>query len=218
MAGCPGMFAAIASTADGATTGVGTALHPYAPRMESVSSSATPGVIQSERLDLVWLSGPLMDALIAGPRDRFRESTSIVVPSSFPEEHDIEFLRFRRAQLESLPDWAPWLMRAVVRREDNLLVGTITFHGPPGINDLRAPGAVEVGYTIRAEHRNRGYATEAAGAMMRWATAYHDVRHFICSTTPDNAPSLRVIRKLGFVPTGIVEDGELIFEIRLPAG
>ena len=101
-----------------------------------------------------------------------------------------------------------------MKRDDNLLVGTITFHGPPGINDLRAPDAVEVGYTIRAEHRNRGYATEAAHAMMRWASEHHNVRHFVSSTTPDNKPSLRVIRKLGFEPTGIVDDGELIFDLR----
>ena len=49
--------------------------------------------------------------------------------------------------------------------------------------------------------------------MMRWASEHHNVRHFVSSTTPDNKPSLRVIRKLGFEPTGIVDDGELIFDL-----
>jgi len=39
------------------------------------------------------------------------------------------------------------------------------------------------------------------------------VRRFISSTTPDNAPSLRVHEKLGFRRTGQVVDGEIIFEI-----
>jgi [ribosomal protein S5]-alanine N-acetyltransferase len=170
------------------------------------------GVVQSERLDLVLLNAPVMDALIAGRKVQAQAFIGFSLPASFPEKHDLEFLRFRRAQLESTPDWAPWLVRAVVRRNDNLLVGTITFHGPPGINGLQAAGAVEVGYTIRAESRDRGYATEAARAMMRWATDQHNVTHFVSSIEPDNEPSLRVIRKLGFKPTGIVDDGELIFD------
>lgn len=183
----------------------------YARPVEK-SSSSPHGVIQSERLDLILLDAPVMDALIAGQNEQAQALIGFSLPASFPEEHDLEFLRFRRAQLESTPEWAPWLARAVVRRDDNLLVGTITFHGPPGINGLRAQGAVEVGYTIRAESRNRGYATEAAQAMMRWASEHHNVTQFVSSTTPDNEPSLRVIRKLGFEPTGIVDDGELIFD------
>jgi len=33
---------------------------------------------------------------------------------------------------------------------------------------------------------------------------------------PDNAASLRVIAKLGFVATGQIVDGELIFELHVP--
>ena len=70
-----------------------------------------------------------------------------------------------------------------------------------------------MGYTIRAENRNCGYATEAAGAMIRWATEQHHVTHFVSCIEPDNEASLRVIHKLGFKPTGIVDDGELIFDL-----
>jgi len=183
-------------------------------QMESGSSAAHP-VIRSERLDLVLLTGEAMDALITSREDLGGCLMGFSLPHSFPEQHDLEFLRFRRAQLQATPEWAPWLVRAVVRRDDNLLVGTITFHGPPGINSLGAPRAVEVGYTIRAEVRNRGYATEAARAMMEWATERHGIRHFVSSIEPDNEPSLRVIRKLGFGATGIVDDGEMIFELHL---
>ncbi len=118
-------------------------------QVESGSSPAPP-VIRSERLDLVLLSGEAMDALITSREDLGGCLMGFSLPRSFPEQHDLEFLRFRRAQLQATPDWGPWLVRAMVRRDDNLLVGTITFHGPPGINSLRAPRAVEVGYTIEA--------------------------------------------------------------------
>jgi RimJ/RimL family protein N-acetyltransferase len=41
--------------------------------------------------------------------------------------------------------------------------------------------------------------------------------HMIRSgVAPDNAPSLRVNEKLGFVRTGQIVDGEIIFELRVP--
>jgi [ribosomal protein S5]-alanine N-acetyltransferase len=175
-------------------------------------------VIRSARLDLVLLSAPVLDALLSGQRDVAQTMVAFSFPLDFPEEHDLEFLRFRRSQLQSSPSWAPWLARAIVRRSDMAMVGTATFHGPPGINDLAASNAAEVGYTIGAQYRNHGYATEAARAMIDWAHNEHGVRYFVSATTPDNAPSLRVIQKLGFEPTGVVDDGELIFQLHLSGG
>jgi RimJ/RimL family protein N-acetyltransferase len=50
--------------------------------------------------------------------------------------------------------------------------------------------------------------------MLTWANQTHGVTHFISGVAPDNAASLRVAEKIGFVPTGRVVDGELIFELR----
>ncbi|MCA1569655.1 MAG: GNAT family N-acetyltransferase [Chloroflexi bacterium] len=170
-------------------------------------------VIRTERLDLVLLPGAAMNALIAGQHGRVEAMLGFAVAASFPEEGDLEMLRFRRDQLTATPSWAPWLVRGIVRREDRTMVGLATFHGPPGINDLRAPGAAEVGYTVNKPFRNRGYATESATAMLRWAKQAHGISHFVSGIAPDNLASLRVIHKLGFKPTGLVDDGELIFDL-----
>jgi RimJ/RimL family protein N-acetyltransferase len=97
------------------------------------------------------------------------------------------------------------------------MVGYANFHGPPGTNDLGLEGAAEVGYTIFPEHRGQGYATEVARAMLDWARREHGVTEFVSGVAPDNAPSLRVNDKLGFVPTGDVIDGERIFRLVMPA-
>jgi RimJ/RimL family protein N-acetyltransferase len=78
-----------------------------------------------------------------------------------------------------------------------LLIGGI------GIHDDES-GAPEIGYWIAPDHWGHGYATEAGRAVMD--IARHGLRlprlvsgHFI-----DNPASGRVLRKLGFTPTGQV--------------
>ena len=94
------------------------------------------------------------------------------------------------------------------------MVGFVNFHGAPGVNDTGTAGALELGWTVFAADRRRGYATETATALMEWAVVLHGVRHFISSTTPENPASLRVHDKLGFRRTGEVVEGEVIFELR----
>src|SRR5947208_1472704 len=74
--------------------------------------------------------------------------------------------------------------------------------------------ADELGWTVFPPYRRQGYATEVARALMDWAASEHAVRRFVSATTPDNVASLRVHEKLGFVATGEIVDGELIFELR----
>jgi RimJ/RimL family protein N-acetyltransferase len=62
-------------------------------------------------------------------------------------------------------------------------------------------GEPEIGYWIARDHWGHGFATEAAGAVLRIARTLGHRRltagHFI-----DNPASGRVLRKLGFEPTG----------------
>jgi RimJ/RimL family protein N-acetyltransferase len=56
---------------------------------------------------------------------------------------------------------------------------------------------------------------------MGWATSAHGIRRFVASVSPTNQPSLAIVRKLGFLQTGVQWDGEdgeeLVFELELPA-
>ena len=155
----------------------------------------------------------VLDAFIDGDLPRARSLTDYAVPDELPDSV-LKVLEFRRMQLAADPAVAPWSARAMVRREDRVMVGYINFHGPPGVNDIEAPGAAELGWSVFAAERRRGYATEAALRLMDWARAEHGVHRFISSTTPENAPSLRVHEKLGFQRTGQVVDGEIIFELQ----
>ena len=174
-------------------------------------------VIRSRRLDLVSLPIEALAAFAARDRAAAQALLDFAVPDEFPGDgSSLQLVRMRRDQVREHRDWLPWSLRAIVVREpEREMVGYANFHGPPGVNDLMTPGAAEVGYTIFAPHRGKGYATEVARAMMEWATSEHGVTHFISGVARDNAPSLRVNDKLGFARTGDVVDGELIFELRV---
>jgi [ribosomal protein S5]-alanine N-acetyltransferase len=171
-------------------------------------------LIQGPRLDLVLLSGAVLDACLAEDLRGAHRLAGFAFPDGFAR--DDEWVGLRRKQVLADPAWAPWSLRAIVLRSEQRMAGSTSFHGPPGVNALGTPDAAEVGYTIFPEFRGRGYATEACRVLLEWARREHGVQHFISSIEPSNAPSIRVIEKLGFTPTGTVVDGEAIFQLRVP--
>ena len=170
--------------------------------------------IATERLELGWLSPELVAAILNGRR----EELGFAVPDDWPDDHDRRFLAFRLRQMSDEPARGPWLVRGIVLPETPELIGHVGFHGPPGVNSLKADDAVEVGYTIFPEHRRQGYATEAVRALLDWGRAQR-IHRFVASVGPGNEPSLRIVRGLGFVEVGRHwddEDGEeLEFELAL---
>ena len=168
--------------------------------------------IATERLELVWFSPQLVEAVLDGRR----EELGFDPPADWPNEHDRRFLAFRLRQMHDEPTRAPWLVRGIVLPESRELIGHVGFHGPPGINSLQAADAVEVGYTVFPAHRRQGYATEAVVGLLGWART-QGIDRFVASVGPGNEPSLKLVRGLGFVEVGRHwddEDGEeLEFEL-----
>jgi [ribosomal protein S5]-alanine N-acetyltransferase len=172
-------------------------------------------MIRSARLDLVSLSPLILEALLDGRRGDAEAELSAGLPVDWPDADVEPFLRLRLGQMVEDPETQRWLVRALVRRQDGTMIGHAGFHGPPGTGGL-APGKAELGYTVFPTFRGRGYATEAALGLMEWAEG-RGTRRFVASVGPANAPSLAIVRKLGFVQTGEQwddEDGlELVFEL-----
>jgi ribosomal-protein-alanine N-acetyltransferase len=178
--------------------------------LKYVTITRPPESIEAHRLILVWMSPDFMRASLAGRQEEASRLIAARLPEGWPDERGDVRLRMRLEQMEREPDSAPWLLRAIVRRSDMTMIGYITFHDPP------ADGRAELGYTVFEEHRRRGYASEAALAMMRWAREVHDVRAFVVSISPDNQASLALAAKLGFLRTGTrmdeVDGEEWVFE------
>jgi len=58
---------------------------------------------------------------------------------------------------------------------------------------------IELGYLISDEYKNKGYATEAAKAMIWWAFEKAGLDVLSAIVCPNNTPSRRVLEKAGFI-------------------
>ena len=74
-----------------------------------------------------------------------------------------------------------------------------------GIGFQEQGGAAELGYWLAPEAWGRGYAAEAGKAAIEAVRVSLGHRHFVAGHFIDNPASGRVLRKLGFEPTGRVE-------------
>ncbi|MCX9148842.1 GNAT family N-acetyltransferase [Erythrobacter sp. WG] len=91
----------------------------------------------------------------------------------------------------------------ITRASDAAAVGCIGF-GPMG-DAANDPGPCELGYWIARPHWGQGYATEAGRAVLAIA-AMLGHRELVGSHFLDNPASGKVLRKLGFEPTGRTVD------------
>jgi RimJ/RimL family protein N-acetyltransferase len=89
----------------------------------------------------------------------------------------------------------------IVDAESGEVIGTCGFKGPPD-----SAGVVEIAYGIVPSFEGRGYATEAAQALVDFAHRHREVRTVRAHTLPDNRASVRVLEKCGFLHMGEVMD------------
>jgi ribosomal-protein-alanine N-acetyltransferase len=68
--------------------------------------------------------------------------------------------------------------------------------------------AVEIAYSISPDYQGRGFATEAATALVDFASSSDRVRTVCAYTLPEMNASTRVLEKCGFRKTGEIFDSE----------
>ena len=106
------------------------------------------------------------------------------------------------AALRSSSEPDPWRHGFfVAHRESGSVIGSAGFKGPPD-----STGTVEIAYGIVPSFERRGYATEAAAALVDFAFASGQVRTVRAHTLPQPNASTRVLSKCGFGYLGTVVD------------
>jgi RimJ/RimL family protein N-acetyltransferase len=81
--------------------------------------------------------------------------------------------------------------------------GAVATRAPPN-----SDGIVEISYGIDPDHRGKGYATEAAEALVSYALGDPRVRVVRAHTSPEANASTRVLTKCGLRHLGEVTDPE----------
>jgi [ribosomal protein S5]-alanine N-acetyltransferase len=153
--------------------------------------------ISTRRLELIPLPPEAVERLIVGDRAGAMESLGVTLPDEFPAPGDRDgFLPIQLQRMRDAPERRDWLARVMVSRRDRSAIGHCGFHGPPEMI-----GRAEIGYTVFTRYRGQGYAKEAAAALVEWAFSQGESEVY-ASVAPDNAPSLAVVRRAGFIEIG----------------
>ena len=123
-----------------------------------------------------------------------------------PTPVDLE-RRYRAQVAGRSPDgtetWRNWIVRL---RDGGAAVGFVQ----ATLTD--ADTTADVAWVIGTPWQGRGYATEAAGAMVAHLVA-GGVRTVTAHVHPDHAASESVAARIGLRPTGEVEDGERLWRL-----
>lgn len=108
------------------------------------------------------------------------------------------------ARVRALSGPDPWSLGfAVVHRTSTAVVGSCGYKGPPD-----SDGMVEISYGTDPDHQGKGYATEAAEALVTYAFGDSRVRVVRAHTIEKANASGRVLTKCGFRSIGEVIDPE----------
>ena len=95
----------------------------------------------------------------------------------------------------------------VIIEHDGTVVGDLFV----GIGDEHPGGAVAfLGYTLATRHQGKGFASEAAAAMVDALFEHTPVHRIVATLDPENVASMRLLEQLGFSFEGIARKAEPI--------
>jgi ribosomal-protein-alanine N-acetyltransferase len=91
-------------------------------------------------------------------------------------------------------------------KESGKVIGQVSFF-PAGPEFLRA---WEIGYIFNPAYQNKGYASEAALAVIKYAFTELGAHRIIGHCNPDNIPSWKVLEKCGMNREGLLKKNFLL--------
>jgi RimJ/RimL family protein N-acetyltransferase len=150
-------------------------------------------VIVTPRLELHHISADRLIDLFEKRNDTFALSGETFTN---PLRNLIDFqgpLAWRVPQVKADPASNKWFVRWIVLKENREIIGSTSFHGAPD-----EQGMMEIGLGIESQYQNQGYAKESLLGMWRWVLTFPEVKTLRYTVSPENLPSIAVIKYFGF--------------------
>jgi RimJ/RimL family protein N-acetyltransferase len=120
-------------------------------------------------------------------------------------------LKHRIPRVKREPEFAEIGLFLAIEKASNEIIGSAGFHDFPD-----EKGMIEIGFGIVPEKQNQGFGTELLIGMWKMICLRPDVRLLRYTVSPENLPSMHIIKKLEFSKVGQQmdpKDGlELIYE------
>lgn len=148
-------------------------------------------LFSTDRLDVRMLRESDADVVAA-----YRDDPAVNAMQDWDLPYTLERARERLAAQAHLSGPTPgeWVNLALVLRDGpdaGTVIGDLACH-------LDGTGSVaEIGYTLRTEFQGKGYASEAAGALVDHLLATTGIHRIEASLDTANVPSMRVLEAIG---------------------
>lgn len=171
-----------------------------------------PLITHTPRLLLLAASRALLTAELHKPQ-YFPVLLGAALPADWPPgEYDQAAQEYFLEQLteggRTAAGWYGWYaLRKADADTPRTLIGSGGFLGPPD-----AVGTAEMGFSVAADWRGQGLATELVAGLVQQAANTGMVRRLVANTGADNVAAQHVLRRNDFELVGPAAEGRLRFE------
>ncbi len=149
-------------------------------------------IIETRRLRIVPLTINQFALLLIGI-DKMEQALGLNPSNEHLDEHVQQAMEYQFRKALSNIDNYHWLAnRQIILKSENKAIGSANFKNIPQENK-----AIEIGYGINLDYRNKGYMKEAIKAMCEWAINQPNVESVIAETEKENYASQKVLQKCG---------------------
>jgi RimJ/RimL family protein N-acetyltransferase len=163
-----------------------------------------PGtVVRTERLELVPWTLELIDGFLTRDREMSERALGVTFPEPFgppPETGDV--LDYFRAMVAADTSKGAFVPRLIVRRKDQLAVGSV------GLNPPDAQGVAMLGYSVYGSLIGQGFASEAAAALVEWGLRRPEITAIRATIPVGHTASELVAGRAGLTMTGELVDDD----------
>lgn len=158
--------------------------------------------LQTERLQLIPFTKQICKNLM---NNDFSDlyNMGLIKGKSWPDNDVLETLPKILTNLslvEAPTGFESWM---IIKNETFEIIGDLGFKG------FNYEKGIDIGYGIIQEERGKGYAEEAAKALIKWAFTQDIVTEITASCLIDNTSSIKLLKKLNFDITK--NDNEMMY-------